>query len=100
MPLTIQRQESSWRIGLEGRVTVSSAAELKQMLLEWLAGGKDLELDLSGAEEIDITVMQLLQAAGREAARTGAEVVGRASTAAIDAALAAGFAEFPGFAVT
>jgi len=95
MPVTLQRHDSGWLIGLEGRITIASAAELKQLLLEWLAAEKDLELDLAGVEEIDITIMQLLWAAGREAARTGARVVSRLSNAAIVAARDAGFAGFP-----
>ncbi|MGA3023498.1 MAG: STAS domain-containing protein [Bryobacteraceae bacterium] len=95
MPIALQRHESHWLIGLEGRIAIESAAELKQLLLEWLAAGKDLELDLQGAEEIDITIMQLLWAAGREAARTGAGIVGRASNASILAVRDAGFAQMP-----
>jgi anti-anti-sigma regulatory factor len=92
MPVTLQRHESHCLIRLEGQVTIASAAELKTLLLEWLAAGKDLELDLEGAEEIDITIMQLLWAAEREAARTGVGVVARASSAATIAVRDAGFA--------
>jgi anti-anti-sigma regulatory factor len=97
MPVTLQRHDSHWLIRLEGQVTIASAAELKTLLLEWLAAEKDLELDLADAEEIDITIMQLLWAAAREAARTGAGFVARASTAAILAMRDAGFAQIPGF---
>jgi anti-anti-sigma regulatory factor len=97
MPITIQRQESHWLIGLEGQVTIASAAELRELLLEWLAAGKDLELDLTGAEGLDIAVMQLLWAGAGDAARTGAGVVGRMSEAAIGALRDAGFARLPGF---
>jgi anti-anti-sigma regulatory factor len=96
MPITLQRDESQWLLRLEGQATIASAAELKQLLLEWLAAGKDLKLDLEDVEEIDITIMQLLWAAGREAARTGAEVVGSASDAAIVAVRGAGFPGMPG----
>ncbi len=66
-------------IRIEGQATLASAGELKAVLLEWLCAGKDLHLDLGGAEEIDIPVMQLLWAAAREAARTGVEITCRAS---------------------
>ena len=99
MPVTLQRQEASWLIRLEGQITVTSAAELKELLLEWLSAGKDLELDLERAEEIDITIMQLLWAAAREAARTGAKIVARASSAAAMAAATRVFAQLPGFPV-
>jgi anti-anti-sigma regulatory factor len=99
MPVTLQRQESSWLIRLEGRITVTCAAELKELLLEWLSSGKDLELDLERAEEIDITVMQLLWAAARDSARMGGKIVARASRAAALAGREAGFTQLPGFPV-
>jgi len=99
MPVTLQRQETSWLITLEGRLTVTSAAELKEMLLEWLSSGKDLELDLERVEEIDITVLQLLWAAARDGARMGGKIVAGASPAAALAVCEAGFAQLPGFPV-
>ena len=98
MAVTIERQESQSLIRLEGDFTLTSAAELKDMLLEGLASGNDLRLDLEHAGEIDITVMQLLWAAGREADRTGAGIAIRVSDAAGLAAREAGFERFPGLA--
>jgi anti-anti-sigma regulatory factor len=100
MPVTLQRQESTWLIRLEGRVTLTSAAELKEVLLEWLSAGKNLELDLEPAEEIDITIMQLLWAAGREAARTGVKILIHRSSAVAMAIRDAGFDQLPGFPVS
>jgi len=97
MPVTLQKHESHWLIRLEGQVTLTSAAELKSLLLEWLTTGKDLEVDLQSAEEIDIAILQLLWAAAREAARTGVNIVGRASSAAAITVRDAGFAPLPGF---
>ena len=97
MPLTVRRHESRWVISLEGQISLTCAAELKILLLEWLATGKDLELDLERAEEIDTTIMQLLWAAAREAAQTGAGIAGRASSAAIAAVRETGFAGALGF---
>jgi anti-anti-sigma regulatory factor len=99
MPVTLQRHESRWLIRLEGPIHVTSAAELKTLLLDWVAAGKDLELDLEHAEEIDITIMQLLWSAAREATRTGVGIAGRASNAALAGAREAGFAALPGFPV-
>ena len=98
MPVTVDRLETHWLIRLEGELTLTSAAELKQLLLEWLASGKGLQLDLEHASEIDITLLQLLWAAGREAARTGAEVGSRVSEAAAAAARVLGFDRFAGAA--
>ena len=96
MPVTMERHETRSLIRLEGDLTVTSAAELKSFLLEGLAIGKDLQLDLAGVEEIDITVMQLLWAAGRDAGRTGAGIMIHVSEAAGMAAREAGFERFPG----
>ena len=86
-------------IRLAGELTLTSAAELKNLLLQGLATGNDLRLDLEQAEEIDITVMQLLWAAGREADRKGASLAIQMSDAAATAARDAGFERFPGLKV-
>ena len=66
------------------------------MLLGWLAGGKSLELDLENVEEIDITILQLVWAAAREAAARNVGLAVRASGAVMVAARAAGFDNMPG----
>ena len=96
MAVTMERQESQSVIRLEGEFTVTSAAELKDFLLEGLASGKRLLLDLEQAGEIDITLMQLLWAAGREGYRAGIGMAIRVSDAAAAAARDAGFERFPG----
>jgi anti-anti-sigma regulatory factor len=98
MPLTLQREESRWLISMDGRITLTSAGELKQLLLEWLAAKKDLELDLRRSEEIDISIMQLLSAAAREAGRMGVRFAACASAAAAAAARDTGFDRILGFA--
>ena len=99
MSLTLQQHDSTCLLQLDGRITIASAIELKQLLVEWLASGKDLDLNLSGAEEIDITTMQLLWTAAREATRAGVSMTVRASEAASNAVRSAGFSEIPGFPV-
>ena len=66
------------------------------LLLEWLAAGKDLLLDLERAESIDVAVLQLLWVAGREAARAGVGVVSSVSAAVACIAREAGFPRLPG----
>jgi hypothetical protein len=95
---TIDRDETQWRVRLESDLTLASATELKSLLIEWQASGRDLQLDIESAE-IDITAMQLLWAAGREAARAGTAIVGRVSEAVDRAARDAGFERFPGWTV-
>jgi anti-anti-sigma regulatory factor len=92
LPLTVDRDETRWLIRLDGEFNVTSAAELKKLLLEGLASGKELRLDLEGASEIDVTVLQLLWAAGR----ASAGVVSGVSEAAAIIARDAGFERFPG----
>lgn len=99
MPVTIERRESHSLIRLEGDFTVTSATELKQVLLEGIAAGLDLHLDLEQAGNFDITVMQLLWAAGRDAARAGIKLVIPVTEAAAALAREAGFDLFPGLAV-
>jgi ABC-type transporter Mla MlaB component len=95
MTLKKERLENRSVIRLEGELTVASAAELKGVLMEALSGGEDCEVDLGGAEGIDLTVMQLLWAAGREAGRLGVNIVFHAQEAASMAARDAGFEQWP-----
>jgi anti-anti-sigma regulatory factor len=98
LPVTMERHEDHSLIRVEGECTVTSAAELNRLLLEGFATGGNLRLDLQGADQIDVTVLQLLWAAGREAERTGASVAVRLSEPAAMAAREAGFERFPGMA--
>ena len=95
----MELQESQSVIRLEGDFTLTSAEELKGLLLQGLASGNDLRLDLEQAEAIDITVMQLLWAAGREADRKGVSLAIQMSDAAATAAQDAGFERFPGLTI-
>jgi anti-anti-sigma regulatory factor len=83
---------------LEGEFNIASAVELKQALLQGLAAGMDLHLDLEQLANIEITAMQLFWAAGKEAARTGVNFVVPVTEAAGRAAREAGFEPFPGLA--
>jgi anti-anti-sigma regulatory factor len=99
MTLTLQRAETCWLLRIEGQITLPSAGELKQSLLEWLAARKDLELDLQAVEEIDITALQLLSSAACEAARMGLKFGVRTSDVTAAAARDAGFARIRGFPI-
>lgn len=99
MKVALEQHEQNCLIRLEGQVTLASAVELKALLLEWLASGKSLELDLAGAEEIDITTLQLLNVAVRDAGRSGVGILVRASHAVEAAVRNAGFDQIPGFPV-
>lgn len=96
LPVIIEQTENGSLIRMEGQLTVPSAEALKSVLLEGLATGGSLALDLERVTEIGITTLQLLWAAGREASRKGTTISIRASEAAERAARDAGFGPFPG----
>jgi hypothetical protein len=98
LPLTVDRNRTRCLIRLEGEVGITSAAELKSLLLEALASAQELELDLEHAGSIDVTLLQLVWAAEREAARAGSGFVSHASQAAASFAHELGFNGFPGAA--
>jgi ABC-type transporter Mla MlaB component len=95
MLLQISQQEFKWLLRLEGQVTVAAAAELKGALIEWLGAHTNLDLDLEATEEIDIAAIQLLYAAGREAARKGLRIDGRVSSVVSAAIRDSGFDKEP-----
>jgi anti-anti-sigma factor len=96
LPATIEQQADHTLIRLEGECTLASAADLKTLLLEALAFGEDLRLDLRSVQEMDITALQLLWAAAREANRAGSRFGGAVPDAIVSAAREAGFEQFPG----
>jgi anti-anti-sigma regulatory factor len=75
MPVTLDQSRTPCVIGLAGEVNIRCAAELKEVLVEGLALGRGLRVDLTGATEVDITASQLLWAAEREARSADKEFV-------------------------
>ena len=65
---------SSHRLSLTENLTIYHAFEQKNMLLDALAVGDDLELDLLQVNEIDTAGLQLLILLKKEAQRTGKRV--------------------------
>jgi anti-sigma B factor antagonist len=61
-------------IRLEGDLTVQVAAEYKILLLNALADGDEITLDLSGINELDTAGLQLLLLLKREAGQLGRTV--------------------------
>ncbi len=57
---------------LEGEIGVTCAAELKRALIDAISSGREVELDLAQASDLDVTAIQLLWAARREAEKAGA----------------------------
>lgn len=65
-----QRKESS-AIRLDGLIDIASAAELKTILLDALKRGKAVRVALQTNVDLDVTAVQLLWAAEREARASG-----------------------------
>jgi anti-anti-sigma regulatory factor len=97
VPINLEQNGAAFLIRLDAEVTIIQAAELKQLLLHALKEGKELRLDLEAATEMDITALQLLWAAHREAKKTGAAffTAGRVPEELCAAAIDAGLEGFP-----
>ena len=97
MPVTLDQSEAVCLVRLEGEIGIASAAELKKLLIEALASGRELRVDLERAAELDVTALQLLWAAEREARGSGVgfALAGRVPEAISAAAGDAGFETFP-----
>jgi anti-anti-sigma regulatory factor len=61
-------------IRLEGTVDISSAAELKALLIESLGSGSKVQVVLAETTDLDVTAVQLLWAANRQARASGVDV--------------------------
>ena len=97
MPVTLEQSEVASTVRLVGEINIASAAELKKVLMEALAMGKGVRVELESVTEIDVTALQLLWAAQREAESVG---VGFARSGRVQEAIAAvadeaGLDEFP-----
>jgi anti-anti-sigma factor len=71
MALTLMENEAVTVVHLVGAIDISCAAELKGMLLQVLKSGKDVQISLESATYLDVTAIELLWAAGREANGSG-----------------------------
>ena len=75
MPITTTSEEGQpLRLTVEGAMTVYEAGADKTGLLEALADGKSLEIDLAQVDEIDTAGLQLLALARREGLKNGKPV--------------------------
>ena len=96
VPITIEETEDASLICLEGEVGISSAAEVKCVLINALSSQKQMRVSLEKATELDVTALQLLYATEREAAKSGVQITHDGSfPAEIAVAMSnAGFATF------
>jgi anti-anti-sigma regulatory factor len=58
-----------------GEVGAETAGEMKTALLDGIVAAAELQIDLSGATDLDITAIQLLWAGKREAEKRGSQLV-------------------------
>jgi anti-anti-sigma factor len=73
MSVAFDQSNSPSLINLEGEINIRCAAELKELLLQALTREGALHIDLSATTEVDITTLQLLWTAQREAREAGKE---------------------------
>jgi anti-anti-sigma factor len=97
MPVTMERNESSDVVRLEGEVNIAFAAELKTMLTEALEVRQPVSIELHQATGIDVCIVQLLVAAVREWKQIGVrlELFGPLQDELSAAMMDAGFEELP-----
>jgi len=70
----MKQENNLVRLALEGEMTIYTAHQIKQRLLDALALGEGLEADLSQVSEFDSVGLQLLLLARAESFRAGKAV--------------------------
>jgi anti-anti-sigma factor len=66
-----EKDGSRTQIALGSSIDIGSAAELKTALLSAIASGKQIQIVAEDVSDFDVTALQLLWAAHREAQRAG-----------------------------
>ncbi|MFH0810468.1 MAG: STAS domain-containing protein [Pseudomonadota bacterium] len=92
MGITKEKSGSGWVVGISGDVGVSTAAALKDALLEAVESSAEggVVLDLGEVESIDVCCLQLILAAVRGSKKPGGLKIGSASAALRDTVALAG----------
>lgn len=72
---------------LEGPLTIYTAAERKELLLELLPLAQEVEMDLGGVDELDTAGLQLLVMIKQESVRQGSSLILSNPSAAVINAL-------------
>lgn len=75
MPIILEREDERSTIRLEGEVGIASAAELKELLVQALGSGQRVRVSLCSVTDLDVTTVELLWAARREAKASGSAFV-------------------------
>ncbi len=100
MGISLDKTDAGVSIVLANTIDIVCAAELKALLLEALNSGTEVRISLDDATDLDVTAIQLLWAAGREAQHSGLEfrVSGQGSEPVFSGLAEAGFQPFSAFA--
>lgn len=95
--LKLDQREESTLLCLEGAIDIASAAELKRLLTEALSKAKEVRVTFENVSSLDVTVVQLLWAAAREARASGLEFAleGAVPEPVLKALGSTGFRDFP-----
>lgn len=97
MGIALEETDTGIVLRLDGAIDIACAAELKTLLMQALASGTEVRVSLDSAKYLDVTAVQLLWAAERQARRSGIRFgVCAQMPVPVSAALAeAGFLSFP-----
>ena len=97
MAVTLETTEERVVVCCEGAVGIACAAELKGLLLEALASGKEVRVSFAGATCLDVTAVQLFWAAARHAKGAGIAfgTLGAVPEPLLSAVRQDGFERFP-----
>lgn len=74
MHIGARHENGICRLRIEGEFTIYNAVQIREGLLEHLAGSQEIEVDLGGVSEMDTAGFQLLLATKREGNRLGKSV--------------------------
>jgi anti-anti-sigma regulatory factor len=98
LPIAIDNSATRCVVRLEGDIDVTCSTELKRTLIEAISSGKEVQIDLAQAGDLDVTAIQLLWAAKREAEKAALPFVVSAEVPENihRAVCEAGFKNFPG----
>ena len=71
MRVALSQEAEATMIRLDGAIDITTAGDLKAALLEAIEAGSAISVVVDTATDLDVTAVQLLWAANREAKRAG-----------------------------
>jgi anti-anti-sigma regulatory factor len=71
MPVTLKLGKEKSTLCLDGQIDIGSSSELKKALLDAFSAGKRVSVSLQRVTDLDVTAVQLLWAASRQAQSAG-----------------------------